>query len=313
MLETCILIGKCPDFTFYCMFFSFRDHYRSNGMKKLLLWENPPPLRLVVSSRQLTRAEPANHGPSPMHRHSFFELGLVLGGQCIWKIGRRRFQLQSGQAILVKAGSEHCEELSADSGTELAWLGFDFPGSSPTWSERVVTLEDDLQEVALGFQAIYREHSADDPITQRRVGLALQNVLLLVSRRAEYSVPRRHNLDRGHHNSGLNARQVRSVEASAHYFRHNFQETLSIAQVAAYHSFCPAYFSTLFRRHYRMAPRAFLQKVKIENAAELLQTTDLTIKEISVHCGFVDAAHLSKAFKQKHHLTPGVFRRRRRR
>ncbi len=281
-------------------------------MKKVLLWKNPPELRLIVSSRHATRTAHLNRGPFSLHRHPFFELGIVLTGRCDWRIRGRPIQLAAGQAILVKAGTDHREELSWDGSTELAWLGFDFKHAAPRWSERPVTLGEDFPEVVLGFQAIYHEHSKGDPITRMRVRLALQNILLLVSRRAENAVAALRKTERIQLRSGLNSRQVRAVEASAHYFRNNFRETLSMAQVAAYHSFCPAYFSTLFRRHLGMAPRAYLQKVKVEHAAELLQTTELTIKEISARCGFVDAAHLAKTFKQKHRLAPGVFRRRQR-
>jgi AraC-like DNA-binding protein len=277
-------------------------------MKRLLIWETNPVLRLVMSSRQLMRSSSPSRFVYSTHSHPFYELGLVLTGECAWRLGRRTLTLNSGQVVLIKARSRHREEPSSDRRTELAWIGFDFPGIAPSWSEQVVSLGEASAEVELLFQAIYREHSATDPLTRRRVSLALQNALVLVSRCAESAdstPPTRKSIPR---KTGLNTRQIRSIEASAHYFRHNFQESLSIAQVAAYHSFCPPYFSTLFRRHYRMSPRTFLHKVKLEKAAELLQTSDLTLKEIGARCGFVDAAHLSKAFKQAYHRTPRAFR-----
>jgi len=278
-------------------------------MKKIPLWESSPPLRLVVFNRQPARASSTNGVIYGAHSHSFFELGMVLAGECTWQLSRRRrLALRSGQAILVNPGSMHNEEIPLLHATELAWLGFDFAGPAPAWAEQIVSLCDVLAEVSLCFHAIYREHSAPDPITRRRVALALQNVLVLVSRCAESGPLKRTSSRRSLPKSDLNARQTRSIEAAAHYFRHNCRQSLSIAQVAAYHSFCPAHFSTLFRRHYRMAPRTFLQKMKIEKAAELLTTSDLSIKEIGHTCGFVDASHLSKAFKRTHRLTPGAFR-----
>ena len=279
-------------------------------MEKLPLWETSPLLRLIVFSRYPRwSSSPVKRVKHPMHCHPFYELGVVMAGECTWKLDRRRhIPLRSGQAVLIKADSNHREEISSDKETELAWLGFDFSGTAPVWAEQVLSLGEDFNEVAASFQTIYREHSSSSPITRRRVNLAIQNVLVLVSRRGGdggFTPPDEKRVPR---NSSLNARQIRSIESSAHYFRHNFQESLSIAQVAAYHSFCPAYFSTLFRRHYRMSPRSFLRKVKIEKAAELLTTSDLTIKEIGARCGFVDAAHLSKAFKPKYRLTPGAFR-----
>lgn len=278
-------------------------------MKNLPVWESSPELKLIAFNRQPGGSPWGGRTRTPGHSHPFFELGIVLAGECTWRLGRRRhLTLRAGEAVLVKAGTNHGEETSPKTETELAWLGFDFPGASPTWSEQILSLGEDFNEIAATFQIIYREHSSSDSITRRRVNLALQNVLLLVSRCAENGGLTMLDKSPGPRKSGLNARQIRSIESSAHYFRHNFQESLSMAQVAAYHSFCPAYFSTLFRRHYHMSPRAFLRQVKIEKAAGLLHTSDLTIKEISAHCGFVDAAHLSKAFKQQHRVTPGAYR-----
>jgi AraC-like DNA-binding protein len=277
-------------------------------MNKLLIWEAAPDLKLVVFNHQAGRPPPSDRASYSSHSHSFYELGLVLKGGCTWHLGRRSFALRAGQAILVRPQSRHREEGAPDLETELAWIGFDFSGISPAWAERVLSLGDDFHEVALLFHAIYREHSLSDPLTRKRVSLALQNVLVLVSRRVVGAKSQSAHRKPARPKSRLNARQIRSLESAAHYFRHNFQDPLSIAQVAAYHSFCPAYFSTLFRIHYQMPPRTFLRQVKLQKAEELLTTSDLTLKEISARCDFVDAAHLTKAFKQRYGVPPGAYR-----
>jgi AraC-like DNA-binding protein len=277
-------------------------------MKKILIWEEPCPLKLIAFKRQPARATLSSPIRFNLHRHTFYELGMVLAGKCEWTIRRRRLGLHAGQAVLVKAGSLHGEEIPGEQTSELAWVGFDFAGPAPDWSEKVVPLGGDLDEIAASFHAIYREHSSADSLTNLRVALALQNILVLVSRRAENDGAGKKKPRHSPGKSRLNARQVRSLESAAHYFRHNFQASLSVAQIAAYHSFCPAYFSTIFRRHFGVPPRAFLRQVKLEKATELLLGSDLTMKEISGRCGFVDAAHFTKAFKQKHRLTPGAYR-----
>jgi AraC family transcriptional regulator len=130
----------------------------------------------------------------------------------------------------------------------------------------------------------------------------LQSLLLLLDRRAEGS---RHPAPVP---STLNPRQSRTVESAAHYFRHNLQNPLSIAQVAAYHSLCPAHFSSLFHRHHRITPRGFLRQARLQRAMDLLVESELALKEIAFQCGFVDAAHLCKSFKQAQRTTPGLFR-----
>jgi AraC-like DNA-binding protein len=235
-------------------------------------------------------------------------LGLVLGGECDWRVGprKRRFSLRAGQALLVKPRTFHCEEIRADEEARLAWLGFDFAGPAPSWSHRIVTLGDDLAEIACHFDAISRDHHLTDERSRLRVELALQSVMLLVDRRAEISRETAPQAEA----SSLNPRQVRLVESAAHYFRHNLRHPLSIAQVAAYHALCPAHFSSLFRRHHRLTPRSFLREARLQRSAELLADSDLTMKEIAAECGFVDPAHFCKMFKQSRRTTPKVYRQR---
>jgi len=265
------------------------------------IWESPPSVKLVATGRrQVSRT-------FHWHHHPFYELGIVMSGKCDWRLGRRqRLSLQIGEAILLKPKTLHCEEIRRGNEAELAWVGFDFGGRAPEWAQRPVSTADDFAEIAGYFAIIAREHHQSGLPSQIRVGLAAQSLLLLIARRAEAaSANSAHALP---DKTGLNARQVNRVESAAHYFRTNLRDSLSIAQVAAYHSLCPAHFSSLFRQHHRVSPRSFLRQARLDKTAELLGTSDLALKEIAVQCGFVDAAHLCKAFKQARGITPRQFR-----
>ncbi len=277
-------------------------------MADIQLWEKSPPLQLVAESRRWGRQSDPR-----WHRHPFYELGLVLSGTCHWGIRPKGMvPLQAGKAILLRPGTEHCELASLGPPPHLGWIGFAFEGVPPRWTNRPISLGDDFTEIVACFQAVYREHHRTDPRSMKRVELALQNLLLLAARQAE-AEPNRASLRdfRGSDVSRstlLNPGQIRRVEAAAHYFRQNPEQPMKIAQVAAYHSLCPAHFSILFRRHHRMTPRAFLVRARLERARRLLEESDLTLKEIAPRCGFVDSSHLCKAFKKERAMTPQAFR-----
>jgi AraC-like DNA-binding protein len=240
---------------------------------------------------------------SRRHHHPFYELALVLSGRCTWHLAGRRIMLRAGDALLLKPGTAHREEVLPAENARLAWLGFECKGQPPPWCQRLVSLGDDGSEIAGYFTAIAREHHLTDGRSQARVNLALQSLFLLLERRAEGS--RQPVAAR----SALNPRQTHTVESAAHYFHRNLRNPLSVAQLAAYHSLCPAHFSNLFRRHHRISPRRFLRQARLQRAENLLGESELTLKEIAAQCGFVDAAHLCKSFKADHRVTPGVFRR----
>jgi AraC-like DNA-binding protein len=246
-----------------------------------------------------------HHRPQSLgwHRHSFYELAIVLGGRCTWHLGRRRrVLLRAGEALLLEPRALHAEETAPEEEARLAWLGFDFGGLAPPWCRQPIALGEDASEIAGNFDAIAREHHLADARSQTRIGLALQSLLLLLERCAEGS----HRLATAR--SSLNPRQTHTVESAAHYFRNNLRNPLSVAQVAAYHSLCRGHFSSLFRRQHRVTPRGFLRQVRLQRAADLLADSELTLKEIAAQCGFVDAAHLCKSFKQVRRMTPSRFR-----
>jgi AraC-like DNA-binding protein len=264
------------------------------------IWKSPPALRLVTSSPHHRTRHTYRY-----HHHPFYELGIVQGGRCFWRLGtRRRILLHSGDAILLKPRTWHYEEVEPLEEARLAWLGFDFAGPPPEWCHRTIALGDDAPEITGYFDVIAREHHLTDARSQIRINLALQSLLLLLERQAEGP---RHPIAA---NSDLNPRQTHTVESAAHYFRQNLQNPLSIAQVAAYHSLCPAHFSSLFRRHHRITPRGFLRQARLQRVMDLLAESKLSLKEIAAQCGFVDSAHLCKSFKQDRRMTPSLFRAR---
>ncbi|SDT89711.1 AraC-like ligand binding domain-containing protein [Verrucomicrobium sp. GAS474] len=275
---------------------------------KIQFWEGDIQIRLAAESRY------SSARTFYWHRHSFYEIGLVLSGTCTWRLGprsgaRTRTVVSAGEAILLPPEAWHGEEIAAGQEARIAWIGFDCPAPPPAWMGRPVALRDDAAEIAQACRAIYREHSR--PGNGPRIRLAIQTLLLLTARQAETG----NEAEGGHpaggneagsgEASGLNPRQLRCVEAAAHTLRENLTSRLTIAQVATFHSLSPAHFSTLFRRRYGTSPRAFLRRARVDKAEALLAASDLSVKEVAALTGFADAPHLCKTFRSLRARTPG--------
>jgi AraC-like DNA-binding protein len=65
---------------------------------------------------------------------------------------------------------------------------------------------------------------------------------------------------------------------------------------------------SLFRQAYGISPGEYRIQVRIEQACSLLETTELTIKEIANQLGYADAFTFSKQFKQRVARSPQQFR-----
>lgn len=58
-----------------------------------------------------------------------------------------------------------------------------------------------------------------------------------------------------------------------------------------------------------MGPAAYLRRLRLNRAAELLQSTELPIAQIALECGYADAASFSRAFRSETGRKPSLLRR----
>lgn len=70
-----------------------------------------------------------------------------------------------------------------------------------------------------------------------------------------------------------------------------------------------AHFSRSFKRTFGESPHSFVVRRRVELAAQYMLTTDASLSDIALQCGFTDQAHLCKHFRQATGQTPAVWRR----
>lgn len=68
------------------------------------------------------------------------------------------------------------------------------------------------------------------------------------------------------------------------------------------------YFSRLFRTSYNQTFLEYLTAYRIDRAVELLQQTDIPVREIAVRVGYTDANYFTKVFKRHLGVTPTEYR-----
>lgn len=93
------------------------------------------------------------------------------------------------------------------------------------------------------------------------------------------------------------------------YIQQHYMEPISLSDVANHFHFNPSYLSTLFSSHHGEGFSEYLNRVRVDKAAELLQTTDLAISDISVQVGYSDHSYFTKVFKKLKGMSPSLFRK----
>jgi len=70
-----------------------------------------------------------------------------------------------------------------------------------------------------------------------------------------------------------------------------------------------AYAARLFKDSTGLGVREYAKKKRLLAAAELLKTTDLSVKTIAAELGYRSPAHFARRFKEQFHVSPTDFRR----
>lgn len=102
----------------------------------------------------------------------------------------------------------------------------------------------------------------------------------------------------------------RRLARSLEYMSANLDKPLSLGEIAREAGISVHHFGRLFRARVGLTPFAYLTLLRGQCAERLLRTTDMTIAEIAVHCGYVSSAAFTTAFARAYGMPPSHFRKR---
>lgn len=138
-------------------------------------------------------------------------------------------------------------------------------------------------------------HGADDLYAETA---AAWIAVHLLSRYSSHSEDRR--------SSGVltDARLARVIE----YMSCHFAEPLSLDQLAAEACISKFHFVRLFRERVGQPPHRYLAELRLDAAQRMLVSSELSIAEIAIECGYSTANHFSTTFARRFGMSPTLFR-----
>jgi transcriptional regulator GlxA family with amidase domain len=84
--------------------------------------------------------------------------------------------------------------------------------------------------------------------------------------------------------------------------------SFSLGQMAESVNLSPPYFCFLFKSITGISPARYLKSLRMQQAATLLTTTFLSVKEIVRSVGCTDESHFVRDFKRIYGMTPSEYR-----
>ena len=93
------------------------------------------------------------------------------------------------------------------------------------------------------------------------------------------------------------------------YIRENFEtNTLCLNDIARHANISPAYLSSMFKKVSGQSISDTITALRIESACHYLESTSLSLKEISTKCGYTNQYYFSNSFKKKLGMSPSAYR-----
>lgn len=96
------------------------------------------------------------------------------------------------------------------------------------------------------------------------------------------------------------------VKQAIRYITDHYAEPLTISTVAEFVSLNPVYFGALFKKETRITFRDYLNKIRLNQAEDMLRTRKLNVTEVAQNCGFTDVFYFSRIFKKHKGIPPSA-------
>ena len=99
------------------------------------------------------------------------------------------------------------------------------------------------------------------------------------------------------------------LQSLSDYIHQNLNEPLTVDTLTKFCSFSKTHLNNIFKQYFKMSPKAYITKAKMEKAEKLLTNTNLPIASISDDLAFYSPSHFISCFKKYYKVTPYEYRK----
>lgn len=101
---------------------------------------------------------------------------------------------------------------------------------------------------------------------------------------------------------------ARALRRAVTHVRRNLGRSLRVADVAAVAGLSPSHFSRVFRDEIGETFVSYVNRIRCEEAADLLRSTDLPVQAVGERCGFGDHSYFTRVFRGVMGSPPSAYR-----
>lgn len=225
-------------------------------------------------------------------------------GQGWLSINGVRHEVRKEQFFIIEAGVPHTYAASEAEPWSIYWLHFTGEKSHLFRSiyNKVYSIEDAsetrFKERIVLFEEIFRN---------LEMGYSIENLeytsLCLWHFIASFRFLSQHR-------EVNNEKKGDTIQRAIRYMKNNLAQKLTLEDIAGYVGYSPSHFGQVFLKKTGQTPLNYFNQLKIQKACQLLDFSDMKIKEIAHELGFYDQYHFSKVFLKQIGEPPSQYKKR---
>lgn len=105
-----------------------------------------------------------------------------------------------------------------------------------------------------------------------------------------------------------NKKRIEQLKKVLEFIEQEYDKPITLEDLASKTNLNPKYFTKIFNQMTGKSPIQYLNSYRIEIACNMLLSTDLSITDICLSCGFNDLSYFIKIFKKEKNMSPKKFR-----
>ena len=249
-------------------------------------------------------------GTYPYHSHAFLELSIMLQGASRYHIEGLHREIHAGQALLFNPGVHHQETQPPNTHSTQLHIGFRhiaLPRLKPDFlpfAQSIVDLGDQKQAFLANALRIAEETKVTSAFGHELMLQAQIVELLCCLIRALPNNPVAADHFESVAPAHASVEQQALVAQAEYYLQAHYQTGVSVAEVAEALHVSTSYLSRTFKALKGESPMSYLTALRLNQAKQLLDETNLPINQVSGVVGYQDPFYFSRLFKQHFGQSP---------
>ncbi len=238
-----------------------------------------------------------------IHYHRFWELEFIISGSGSYEINNVSYPIKRGMLFITTPADYHTYSLSENESFQMFCVQFRSERLSEllishlySCTEPIAVDFDDamFDEINSELERLTDEFSGKRPMYELEMRNIIESICIRVVRRIEMQK---------HGSAGDSAIRSAIIYAKNHYHEH-----ITLSDAAGLSGLSEAYFSHVFSTVMGMGFSVYLRQIRLDAAANLLKSTNLSVKEICYMTGFGNRNYFTEAFREHFGSNPRDYR-----